>query len=180
MSHTKAHRRLNLTRPTLSDTAAPPDEDNVAASTRETSNQEFYKNDQESRDKTPVESSPDNPATADKRVSQRNGTVKPATKISSEKLADDRTADDQAPDVASGSEKTAGAVVRVMAYLSEEEADLLDSLWISLRRHEMRPSKSDILRAALTTAALDTEKLTDAMSQQRSSTLSRQRSSKLK
>ena len=74
----------------------------------------------------------------------------------------------------------AGSVVRVMAYLSEEEADLLDSLWLKLRRHEARPSKSDILRAALTAAARDLDVLTDSISQQRISTLSRQRSSKLK
>jgi hypothetical protein len=66
-------------------------------------------------------------------------------------------------------------VVRVMAYLTEEEGDLLDRTWLQLRRMPTRPSKSDVLRAALTLAASRPEELGAALSQQRVSTLSRQR-----
>jgi len=72
-----------------------------------------------------------------------------------------------------------GATVRVMAYLTEEEAQVLEELWFSMRRSSARASKSDILRAALLLTAQDTEALTATLSQQQSSTLSRQRSSKV-
>jgi hypothetical protein len=67
-----------------------------------------------------------------------------------------------------------------MAYLSEPEAALLDDLWIQFRRSPQRPSKSDILRAALTLASTHTEELTVTISQQQTNTLSRQRISKSK
>jgi hypothetical protein len=62
-----------------------------------------------------------------------------------------------------------------MAYLTEEEGEALDEVWFKLRRLPSRPSKSDILRAALTLAAADPDRLREALSQQRVSTLSRQR-----
>lgn len=70
------------------------------------------------------------------------------------------------------------SVVRVMAYLTQNEARALDETWFHLRRHPSRPSKSDILRAALTVALAKPEVLTDTLAQQQNSTLSRQRSSK--
>ena len=72
----------------------------------------------------------------------------------------------------------AAEVSRVMAYMTTDEAEALDELWVKLRRHPARPSKSDILRAAFNLARTQPEALTDALSQQQSSTLSRQRASK--
>jgi hypothetical protein len=71
------------------------------------------------------------------------------------------------------------ATVRVMAYLTEDEARVLDELWFSMRRDPARPSKSDILRASLVLAAQDATRLSGALAQQQNSTLSRQRSSKM-
>lgn len=70
------------------------------------------------------------------------------------------------------------ASVRVMAYLTPDEAASLDALWLALRRRGTRASKSDVLRAALTLAAPREEELANALTQQHVSTLSRQRSSK--
>jgi len=67
---------------------------------------------------------------------------------------------------------------RVMAYLTSEESRLLDELWITRRRQPTRPSKSDILRAALILATQDEKNLDVVLSQQHVSTASRQRSSK--
>jgi hypothetical protein len=71
-------------------------------------------------------------------------------------------------------------VVRVMAYLSAPEAALLDDLWMQYRRSPQKPSKSDILRAALTLASTHQDDLTATLSQQQTNTLSRQRISKIK
>jgi len=65
-----------------------------------------------------------------------------------------------------------------MAYLTSEESRLLDELWITRRRQATRPSKSDILRAALILATQDEKSLDVVLSQQHVSTASRQRSSK--
>ena len=69
-------------------------------------------------------------------------------------------------------------MVRVMAYLTQEEGEVLDELWYRCRRLPARPSKSDILRAAFTLAATDFDRLSAELSLQRISTQSRQRSSK--
>lgn len=69
--------------------------------------------------------------------------------------------------------------VRVMSYLTEEEAHLLDELWLQFRRLPQRPSKSDIMRAALSLAGRDQEALIDVITSQQISTLTRQRSSKV-
>jgi hypothetical protein len=69
--------------------------------------------------------------------------------------------------------------VRVMSYLTEEEAGLLDELWLQFRRLPQRPSKSDIMRAALALAGQDREALIDVITSQQVSTLTRQRSSKI-
>ncbi len=71
-------------------------------------------------------------------------------------------------------------VVRVMAYLTGEEAEKLDEAWLRLRRLPARPSKSDILRAALMWALDNPDDLDKVLSRQYDSTLSRQRSSKAK
>ena len=78
----------------------------------------------------------------------------------------------------SKSTPAAEATVRVMAYLSPTEADTLEELWIEQRRYPHKPSKSDILRAALVLASDKRDELTDLLSQYRDSTLSRQRKSK--
>ena len=77
-------------------------------------------------------------------------------------------------------ELTAEPAVRVMAYLDPNEADILDNIWVKVRRLPSRPSKSDILRAALLFAANKEEEFSSILSQQQNSTLSRQRISKLK
>lgn len=89
---------------------------------------------------------------------------------------------DTAPSATNATDTNAAAApvatVRVMAYLTEDEARLLDDIWFSLRREPSRPSKSDILRAALAVAAADRDHLSSALSEQQHSTLSRQRGSK--
>jgi hypothetical protein len=67
------------------------------------------------------------------------------------------------------------APTRVLAYLTPEEAELLDEVWLELRRQPSRPSKSDILRAALTLAAADRAGLATALATQPVGTRSRQR-----
>ena len=74
----------------------------------------------------------------------------------------------------------ASATVRVMAYLSGDEARVLDETWLRLRSHPSRPSKSDILRAACALASQDFDQLARILLEQQSSTLSRQRSSKVR
>jgi hypothetical protein len=73
-------------------------------------------------------------------------------------------------------------VVRVMAYLTSSEGQLLEDLWLGFRRRSsslpQKPSKSDILRAALVLAAADPDALTNAISRQQTNTLSRHRNSK--
>ncbi len=68
--------------------------------------------------------------------------------------------------------------VRVMAYLTPEEGQLLDDLWMTLRRSQTRASKSDILRAALTLAGNQKEELRNVIANQHVSTLIRQRDRK--
>ncbi len=72
------------------------------------------------------------------------------------------------------------STVRVMAYLSSEEARVLDETWLKLRSHPSRPSKSDILRAACALATQDFDTLAKILSEQQAGTLSRQRSSKVR
>ena len=81
------------------------------------------------------------------------------------------------PPVATGGEEP--QTVRVMSYLTEDEAGLLDELWLQFRRTPQRPSKSDIMRAALALAGKDREALLDVITTQQISTLTRQRSSKI-
>jgi hypothetical protein len=42
--------------------------------------------------------------------------------------------------------------VRVVAYLTNDEAQKLDGVWLQMRTLGIRPSKADIVRAALTLA----------------------------
>lgn len=81
----------------------------------------------------------------------------------------------RAPGQGRGGEK---ATVRVMAYLTEEEAEALDELWLKYRRRPEKPSKSDILRAAFQMAQADPEGLTDTLAGMRDTTAARQRDSK--
>lgn len=178
MTHNKAHRRLNLTRPTLPGDADP------GASTRAAAVNDDREDNSEANTQNTVsaELAPNEKASPDEWAHGKNGAAKTAAKSkpAAESLDDKASGAATLSGATRGGKQTADVVVRVMAYLSEEEAELLDALWLSFRRHEKRPSKSDILRAALTTAAQDKEELTDAMSKQRSGTLSRQRSSKMK
>ena len=78
-----------------------------------------------------------------------------------------------------GAAATTAATTRVMAYLTPDEAKLLDEMWFSRRSTLARPSKSDILRAALALASRAPDDLDVALAEQQSSTLSRQRDSKV-
>jgi hypothetical protein len=49
--------------------------------------------------------------------------------------------------------------VRVVAYLTNDEAQQLDGVWLQMRTLGIRPSKADIVRAALTLAMDNTEAL---------------------
>ena len=87
-------------------------------------------------------------------------------------------ADGDAPQAKTGTADE--SVVRVMAYLSLDEAETLDELWMTARRQGTRSSKSDILRAALRLSSDHSDELTIILSQQHTNTLSRHRSSKMK
>ena len=65
----------------------------------------------------------------------------------------------------------AAAPVRMMAYLTQEEADALDDLIKAFPRP--RPSKSDVLRAALEMGRSDPEGLKDAYRRLSDTTTSR-------
>ena len=72
-------------------------------------------------------------------------------------------ADAALPDAgtASSGEGTSDASrpVRVIAYLTNEEAQQLDAVWLQMRMLGIRPSKADIVRAALTIAMDSTDSL---------------------
>lgn len=106
-----------------------------------------------------------------RRMSLTTPTVAPPA--ASTPASDSTTSNTNGTAVAAGD-----GVVRVMAYLSPEEAEVLDDLWFRLRRLPSRPSKSDLLRAALLLAAQTEAQLTDVLTQQRTNTLSRQRARK--
>jgi hypothetical protein len=65
------------------------------------------------------------------------------------------------------------AALNVMVYLDPDEAEALDELWVSLRRHPRKPSKSDLLRAGLLALLADPESLDSALSRLRTSTQAR-------
>jgi len=74
---------------------------------------------------------------------------------------------------------TEAETVRVMAYLTTEESQILDELWLLMRRKHGKVSKSDILRASLMMANSNQELLNSTMSKQQINTSSRHRISKL-
>lgn len=111
-----------------------------------------------------------------RRLSLTQPTQRPATALPAEEAASPLQTLEPQPEVTTEVTPT----VRVMAYLSTEEARVLDETWLKLRSHPARPSKSDILRAACALATQDFETLTKILSEQQVSTLSRQRSSKIR
>jgi hypothetical protein len=56
--------------------------------------------------------------------------------------------------------------VRVIAYLTPEEAQELEMVWLQMRALAIRPSKADIMRAALQMALENTEGLSEKLVQQ--------------
>ncbi len=68
---------------------------------------------------------------------------------------------------------TPAAAVNVMVYLDPDEAEKLDDLWVRLRRHPRKPSKSDLLRAGLLVLLADPDGLDIALSRLRTSTQAR-------
>ena len=48
-----------------------------------------------------------------------------------------------------GGQETNSSLVRVIAYLTPEEAQELEMVWLQMRALAIRPSKADIMRAAL-------------------------------
>lgn len=54
-----------------------------------------------------------------------------------------------------------GRPVRVVAYLSAEESELLDQLWLKMRGYGVRPSKADIMRVALMHATKFPEEISE-------------------
>lgn len=83
----------------------------------------------------------------------------------------------EAPSVApTPAESTAAQ--KVMVYLDPDEAEALDALWIRMRRHPRKPSKSDLLRAGLLALLEDPDQVDSALSRLRTSTQARQRASR--
>ncbi len=53
------------------------------------------------------------------------------------------------PQASSSASEGEGRTTRVIAYLSPEEAQELEAVWLQMRAMAIRPSKADIMRAAL-------------------------------
>lgn len=158
----RPHRRLSLTRPTLPSTMSTAELLDVATPANES---------------TPIESLPikNTPESV-----PAGAAATPAPKPAKKRVADTPSQNGTPQSTHQAATDTAAPVVRVMAYLSTPEAALLDDLWMQFRRSPQKPSKSDILRAALTLASTRPEELTVTLSQQQTNTLSRQRLSKSK
>ncbi len=58
-----------------------------------------------------------------------------------------------------GGQENNSSLVRVIAYLTPEEAQELEMVWLQMRALAIRPSKADIMRAALKMALENTEGL---------------------
>jgi hypothetical protein len=56
--------------------------------------------------------------------------------------------------------------VRVIAYLTADEAQELEMVWLQMRALAIRPSKADIMRAALKMALENTEGLSSKLVEQ--------------
>lgn len=56
--------------------------------------------------------------------------------------------------------------VRVVAYLTNDEAQKLDGVWLQMRTLGIRPSKADIVRAALTLAMDNADALGERLTDQ--------------
>jgi hypothetical protein len=56
--------------------------------------------------------------------------------------------------------------VRVVAYLTNEEAQQMEQVWLHMRMQGLRPSKADIVRAALLYALENKDPLADALKRQ--------------
>lgn len=77
--------------------------------------------------------------------------------------------EDAAPIPAGGGATSADAnssLVRVIAYLTPEEAQQLEMVWLQMRALAIRPSKADIMRAALKMAMDNTEALSSKLAEQ--------------
>lgn len=66
----------------------------------------------------------------------------------------------------SASPETNSSLVRVIAYLTPEEAQQLEMVWLQMRALAIRPSKADIMRAALKMAMGNVEGLSAQLSEQ--------------
>ncbi len=65
-----------------------------------------------------------------------------------------------------GGQDTNSSLVRVIAYLTAEEAQELEMVWLQMRALAIRPSKADIMRAALKMALENTEGLSSKLVEQ--------------
>ena len=65
-----------------------------------------------------------------------------------------------------GGQETNSSLVRVIAYLTAEEAQELEMVWLQMRALAIRPSKADIMRAALKLALENTESLSTKLVEQ--------------
>ncbi|MES2462466.1 MAG: hypothetical protein V4671_17935 [Armatimonadota bacterium] len=65
-----------------------------------------------------------------------------------------------------GGQETNSSLVRVIAYLTAEEAQELEMVWLQMRALAIRPSKADIMRAALRMALENTEGLSTKLVEQ--------------
>jgi len=66
----------------------------------------------------------------------------------------------------SASSDANSSLVRVIAYLTPEEAQQLEMVWLQMRALAIRPSKADIMRAALKLAMDNTEMLSAKLVEQ--------------
>lgn len=158
MSTIRPHRRLSLTSPTTLSTL--PAQEKFDDSPQEG---EQVKQAEAKLEKRPLTHS-----------TGSNGAVNRKTVKKVASGADDTQAAQTALETAKDS------IVRVMAYLSEDEAETLDNLWMAARRSGTRSSKSDILRASLRFSADHVNELNIILSQQHTNTVSRHRNSKMK
>lgn len=71
-----------------------------------------------------------------------------------------------APSLGSGGGEDPARPVRVVAYLTNEEAQQMEQVWLHMRMQGLRPSKADIVRAALLYALENKDPLADALKRQ--------------
>lgn len=81
-------------------------------------------------------------------------------------LTQPSSVDEMSPSSLPGGQDANSSLVRVIAYLTTDEAQELEMVWLQMRSLAIRPSKADIMRAALKMALENTEGLSSKLIEQ--------------